>query len=91
MELPTTAITVERLSAPHVPPTKLPHGKIAVYVFSKGPYVLNVGKAGAKSQTRYTSQHHNPVVPQARLQHRYLPTMRGSGCVVWMRRTLDDG
>jgi hypothetical protein len=35
-------------------------GKIAVYVFSRGPDVLKVGKAGAKSRARYTSQHYNP-------------------------------
>jgi len=33
---------------------------MAVYVFSKGPDVLKVGKVGAKSQARYTSQHYNP-------------------------------
>ena len=33
--------------------------KMAVYVFSKGPDVLKVGKVGAKSQARYTSQHYN--------------------------------
>jgi hypothetical protein len=58
--LPDGAITIEALSAPHVPPTKLPIGKMAVYVFSKGPQILKVGKVGAKSQARYTSQHYNP-------------------------------
>lgn len=53
-------ISIENLSAPHVPPSKLPLGKVAVYVFSKGPEVLKVGKVGSKSQARYTSQHYNP-------------------------------
>ena len=61
VELTNEAISIERLSAPHVPPTKLPLGKMAVYVFSKGPDVLKVGKVGAKSQARYTSQHYNPA------------------------------
>lgn len=60
VELPNEAIGLENLSAPHVPPTKLPLGKMAVYVFSNGPDVLKVGKVGAKSQARYTSQHYNP-------------------------------
>jgi hypothetical protein len=33
---------------------------MAVYVFAKGPDILKVGKVGAKSQARYTSQHYNP-------------------------------
>lgn len=60
VELPNEAISFEILSAPHVPPTRLPIGKMAVYVFSKGPDILKVGKVGAKSQARYTSQHYNP-------------------------------
>ena len=60
VELSKDAITVEHQVAPHVPPTKLPAGKMAVYVFAKGPDILKVGKVGAKSQARYTSQHYNP-------------------------------
>ena len=60
VELHMEAIRIESLSAPHVPPTKLPVGKMAVYVFFKGSDVLKVGKVGAKSQARYTSQHYNP-------------------------------
>lgn len=60
VELSNDSISVEYLSAPHLPPTKLPLVKMAVYVFSKGPEVLKVGKVGAKSQARYTSQHYNP-------------------------------
>ena len=59
--LPPGAITVEKLPAPHAPPTRLPAGRMAVYVFAKGPDVLKVGKVGAKSQARYTSQHYNPA------------------------------
>jgi hypothetical protein len=60
LELPNDAIRIENLPAPHVPPSRLPFGMMAVYVFSKGRDVLKVGKVGAKSQARYTSQHYNP-------------------------------
>lgn len=60
VELPSGAIIIENLSAPHMPPTRLPIGKMAVYVFSRGPEFLKVGKVGVKSGPRYTSQHYNP-------------------------------
>lgn len=53
-------IEIETLPAPHVPPTRLPPGKMAVYVFSRNDTCLKVGKVGPKSQARYTSQHYNP-------------------------------
>lgn len=53
-------IQVEVLAVPHVPPTRLPAGQMAVYVFTHGGDVLKVGKVGPKSQARYTSQHYNP-------------------------------
>lgn len=52
----------ERLAAPHRPPT-LPKDKQAVYIFSlaAAPHtVLKVGKAGAKSGARFSSQHYKP-------------------------------
>lgn len=52
--------SVEVLPAPHTPPTRLPIGKMAVYVFIYQGLVLKVGKVGPKSQARYTSQHYNP-------------------------------
>jgi hypothetical protein len=60
VELANDAIEVESLLAPHVSPTKSPAGKMAVYVFSKRPVILKIGKVGAKSQARYTSHHYNP-------------------------------
>jgi hypothetical protein len=51
-------ILVEVLKAPHRPPTQLPPGKMAVYLFSYGPTVLKIGKAGPKSNARYTSHHY---------------------------------
>jgi hypothetical protein len=60
VDLPRGSITVEPFLAPHRPPTRLPLGKMAVYVFSRGPEVLKIGKVGSKSQARYTSQHYSP-------------------------------
>ena len=51
-------MTIENLSAPHIPPTSLPNGKMAVYVFTWRNQCLKVGKVGPKSQARYTSQHY---------------------------------
>lgn len=53
------AVTIERLPAPHRPPSWLPPGKMAIYVFTYANDTLKVGKAGAKSQARYVSQHYN--------------------------------
>ena len=53
------AVRVETLMMPHRPPRNLPKGKIVVYVFSDKERVLKVGKAGPRSQARYTSQHYN--------------------------------
>jgi hypothetical protein len=53
-------ITIENLPAPHRPPSSLPSGKMAVYVFHCGDQCLKVGKVGPKSQARYTSQHYSP-------------------------------
>ena len=60
-------ICLESLPAPHAPPTRLPAGTMAVYVFTHGLDVLKVGKVGPKSQARYTSQHYNPGSAQSTL------------------------
>ena len=52
------ATRIETLRMPHKPPSHLPEGKAAVYVFSDRERVLKVGKVGRKSQARYTSQHY---------------------------------
>ena len=49
----------EYLDAPHRPPTRLPAGKMAIYGFWGDGGWLKVGKAGPKSNARYTSQHYN--------------------------------
>jgi len=58
--LSSTALSFEKLPAPHKKPTSLPNGKAAVYVFIRMGVCLKVGKAGSKSQARFTSQHYKP-------------------------------
>ena len=97
VELPAEAINFENLSAPHVPPTRLPFGKMAVYVFSRGPDVLKVGKVGAKSQARYTSQHYNPNSAMSTLAGSILADREGLGLADvneasvgwWIRENID--
>lgn len=60
-------IRVEELPAPHSPPTRLPAGQMAVYVFSLSGDMLKVGKAGPNSHARYSSQHYNPGSAQSTL------------------------
>lgn len=60
VSIPDAAVTAEVLRKPHVQPTALPPGKMAVYVFLWGDSCLKVGKVGPHSQARYTSQHYNP-------------------------------
>jgi hypothetical protein len=45
--------------APHLPPSKLPVAKMAIYGFWAEGRWLKIGKVGANSQARYTSQHYN--------------------------------
>ena len=58
--VPVGAIALEALPALHRPPSSLPAGKMAVYVFVWKGQCLKVGKVGPKSQARYTSQHYAP-------------------------------
>jgi predicted dehydrogenase len=51
--LDPSSIEVQMLTAPHRPPSRLPVGKMAVYVFRYKDAVLKVGKAGPKSAARY--------------------------------------
>jgi len=54
----TGAVDVEFLPAPHRPPSRLPEGKMGVYGFCREDCWLKVGKAGPKSQPRWTSHHY---------------------------------
>lgn len=60
IEIQPSDIGIETLTMPHKPPSNLPKRKMAVYVFFNKECVLKVGKAGSRSQARYTSQHYNP-------------------------------
>lgn len=67
VSLPPAALSVETLPAPHKPPSALPSGKMAVYVFIWNGHCLKVGKVGPKSQARFTSQHYNPASSSSNL------------------------
>ena len=60
IEISQDAIDFEILPMPHRPPSCLPKGKVAVYIFSDRERVLKVGQVGPNSQPRYTSHHYNP-------------------------------
>ena len=53
----------EVLPAPHRRPGSLPAGTQAIYAFLFGDTCLKVGKAGPKTQARFTSQHYGDNAP----------------------------
>ena len=53
----------EVLPAPHKSPKNLPPGLQAVYAFLLAERCLKVGKAGPKTQARFTSQHYGLHAP----------------------------
>jgi hypothetical protein len=61
--LEPTDITIESLPAPHKRPRGIPSGKQVVYAFFLGSCCLKVGKAGPKTQARFTSQHYGENAP----------------------------
>ena len=48
---------------PHVPPTRLPAEKMAVYMFLLGDELLKIGKANHRSNARFCSQHYGLNAP----------------------------
>ena len=60
IEIQRGDICAEILPMPHTPPTRLPKGKMAVYVFATEDCVLKVGQAGKNSSARYANHHYNP-------------------------------
>jgi hypothetical protein len=60
-------IETEFIPAPHKPPAKLPRGKQAVYCFFFGNTCLKVGKAGPKTQARFTHQHYSATAAPSTL------------------------
>ena len=55
-----TEIEIKTCKAPHSPPSALPRGKMAVYIFFHKAQCLKIGKVGCNSNARYVSQHYNP-------------------------------
>jgi len=95
--IPDGSITVETLRTQHSPPSSLPSGKMAVYVFLWGDDCLKVGKVGPKSQARYTSQHYNPNSSNSNLaksiiNHKKelgLPNLTNSTVGEWIKANTD--
>lgn len=56
-------IRPEVLPAPHRRPSSLPVGTQAIYAFLLRDTCLKVGKAGPKTQARFTSQHYGANAP----------------------------
>lgn len=48
---------------PHIPPTRLPDGKMAIYMFLLGDEFLKIGKANYRSNARFCSQHYGFNAP----------------------------
>ncbi len=63
ISIPLSDIEVQFWAAPHHPPSSLPAGKLAVYVFMLADRWLKVGKAGPKSAARFCSQHYGFRAP----------------------------
>lgn len=97
VNIPEAAITREVLRKPHTPPTALPTGKMAVYVFLWGDLCLKVGKAGLCSQARYTSQHYNPNSSKSNLSKSILekglkfgfPSLKEKDVGNWIKNETD--
>lgn len=62
-QLAPAHIRYELLPAPHNRPSNLPPGFQAVYAFLLDERCLKVGKAGPKTQARFTSQHYGMNAP----------------------------
>lgn len=97
VSLPEGAITCLDLPAPHKPPSALPKGKMAVYVFFWKDRCLKVGKVGPKSQARYVSQHYNPESSRSNLAKSLLtaqdslglPSLSPPTVGTWIKKNLD--
>jgi len=97
ISVPATALAIERLSAPHRPPSSLPKGKMAVYVFEWKSQCLKVGKVGPNSQARYTSQHYGPSSSNSNLAKSLIasrdelgiPTVSESNMGAWIKENVD--
>jgi len=97
VQIPEGALSVESLPAPHRPPSSLPRGKSAVYIFVWKEKCLKVGKAGPKSQTRYVSQHYIPSSSMSNLARSLLGAREELGLAgvsettvgTWIKKNTD--
>lgn len=71
-------VKFEALPAPHRRPTRLPAGKMAVYVFCTQTRCLKVGKVGPKSQARFTTHHYAPASSMSNLSRSLLGACGGA-------------
>ncbi|MGH7989003.1 MAG: hypothetical protein ACREDS_02245 [Limisphaerales bacterium] len=70
------SIEVRDWGCPHEP-TKLPDGKMAVYIFRLGDDVLKIGKVGPNSNARFYTQHYFPKSSQSNLAKSLLADKAG--------------
>jgi len=63
IEINSDDIHIDCSLMPHIPPSKLPEGKMAVYIFSTKEVTLKVGKANRNSSGRYVSHHYYTKAP----------------------------
>lgn len=96
ISIPASDIEFVELPAPHRPPSSLPAGKLAVYVFMHGARCLKVGKAGPKSAARYCSQHYGAMRAPSTLARSLVQAQFGgstpldeANIAAWIRANTD--
>ena len=62
-ELAEDDYLVEDMGCPHKQPSKMPIGYSAIYIFAFRDEFLKIGKANAKSNARFVSQHYGFSAP----------------------------
>jgi len=90
-------LVIQILPAPHRPPSLLPNGKMAVYIFFWNEKCLKVGKVGQNSNARYTSQHYNPRSSNSNLAKSILlgkdklglPSVSETNVGAWIKSNTD--
>jgi hypothetical protein len=87
-------IEVRNWGCPHEP-TKLPDGKMAVYIFRLDDDVLKIGKVGPNSNARFHTQHYFPKSSQSNLAKSLLADKSGPCSEIseekigtWMKQRL---
>ena len=78
-------------------PTCLPKGMMAIYIFIYNNEYLKIGKAGPKTQNRFTYQHYNPSSCRSNLAKSLLNdkkmvkkhNLKEDNIKTWMKTNLD--